>query len=149
MHGFRRSTFKLYKVQRDDAIIVELVRRGLEFWNNHVVPRVPPPDAPPAKLETLKAIRRVPEKVIALPDDELFMTWDIARAERLACEKKEERAEAELLQALGDAEAGTLPDGSMVTYMETVRRGYTVQESTYRQLRLKRAKGTDENESGI
>jgi hypothetical protein len=46
-----------------------------------------------------------------------------------------------LIQALADAEGGELPDGRLVTFMETKRAAHSVAESKYRQLRLRGAKG--------
>lgn len=34
---------RLYRVERDPEIIVGLRQKEIDFWNNHVLPRVPPP----------------------------------------------------------------------------------------------------------
>jgi hypothetical protein len=38
---------------------------------------------------------------------------------------------------LGDAEGGLLPDGRLITFMETHKKAYSVKASTFRSLRIK------------
>lgn len=114
---FGRLDMRLYKIERDDKLIAKLVDIGSEWWEHYVVPKTPPPQDTPARIELLKRIEREPEKVIALAD-ELVSTWDAAQKARLEAEKMEKQALATLLEALGDAEAGMLSNWSMFTYLE-------------------------------
>lgn len=126
---------RMYVVERD-ARMVELVEEwGAWLWD-HVERDVMPTGAP--KIETLKRLIREPGKTVSIPDD-LVLMWTTARNMRLNAEKLEKEAERNLLAALGDAEAGESGVGC-VTYLETIRKGYTVGESRYRTLRIKNTK---------
>ncbi len=138
MPGFRSLDFKLYRVFRNDDLAEAVASAGREFMHNHVRPRVPPADFRPS-LEILKRVRREPKKIVPLAV-ELADRLVVARA---ACKQAEgEKAEAErsILTALADAEGGDLGDGRMVTYLPSKRRGYTVEETTYRTIRVKTPK---------
>jgi predicted phage-related endonuclease len=38
-----RREFKIYRIPRNQELIDNLIEAGREFWENHVVPQVPPP----------------------------------------------------------------------------------------------------------
>ncbi len=107
----------LYEVTRDERIIAAIIRRGEEFWNENVYPKVPPADCEPADLDILKRIRRIPETYADI-DTELVTAWETAKANRLEAEKAETTAFAEVLMAVGDAEGVMLPDGREFTYFK-------------------------------
>lgn len=130
--------FRLYRVDRNDELADAVAERCRDFMLNHVRADVPPPDCRPS-LDVLKRVKRTPNKTVEI-DAELLGELLERKCARLAAEKAEKEAEAAVLAALGDAEAATWPGGSL-TYYETQRKGYTVQATTYRQLRLKAAKG--------
>ncbi|HAX81689.1 MAG TPA: hypothetical protein DCY40_03855 [Actinobacteria bacterium] len=113
---------RLYRVDRDPALLDVIVPRCHAWWEHHVVGGVPPSDSVPS-LELLARVRRIPDKVAAI-DAEVVEAWDAARAVRLAAEKDEEAAKALLLAALGDAEAADYGDPvKIVTYLSQSRRG--------------------------
>lgn len=99
-------------------------------------------------MEVVKRLRRVPNKVVALPDD---CEWLLSTRERLKAEAKDiserlEETDKLLLLKLQDddgtyAEEGVLSDGRSVTYYEQHRKGYTVEPASFRVLRVKKAKG--------
>ncbi len=135
---FNRFDFRLYRVDRNDELADIVAAKGVEFWRNHVEPRVPPTNCLPS-LEVLKRVRREPNKVVPVADD-LVDAVVVARA---ACRQAEEdchHAEAALLAAMGDAEGGTYSRGQ-VTYLESKRKGYVVSDTTFRALRIKANKG--------
>jgi predicted phage-related endonuclease len=112
---FDRLERVMYRVKRNDDLIKVVVERGREFWQNHVLPRVPPSDLLPS-LGVLRRLRRVPEKVVSV-DAGLVEAWRAARAARLEDEKAEAAAAAELIAALGDAEGAEFGDPKkIVTY---------------------------------
>jgi len=116
--SFGRLDMRLYKIERDDALIAKLVKIGTDWWEAYVVPKIQPADGPPARIELLKRIEREPGKIVDIPDD-LVAHWDDIRRRRLDTKKLEEEALAYILQALGDAETGgRLSDGSIFTYLE-------------------------------
>lgn len=113
--------FLMFKVDRDDEVSAEIARHGREFWENHVLPRVPPPDAAPS-LDVVKRIRRVPETVADI-DPDLTERFFAAKERARAAEKEAKEAQAMLLAALGDCEAGDDGGEKIWTYFEQGRRG--------------------------
>jgi len=114
-----RLEWRMYCVLRSDPLIKVLVERELAFWWDHVSKGVPPDDEPPP-LELLKAMHREPGTVVELAGDAAAFCWDrrqTAAERRKACDEVYDRDTAELLQLLGDAEGGRLPDGRLLTYL--------------------------------
>lgn len=137
MPGFKSFDFRMYRVERDDDLAEAIAAKGREFMEKYVRLGIRPDDFRPS-IEVLKRVRRQPNKTVEVPDD-LVDQLVVARAAKSLAEKDVKDAEAALLAALGDAEAGSYAKGT-VTYMETKRRGYTVEDTTYRTLRVKPAK---------
>ena len=110
--------WKLYVVPRSDQIISALVAREIEFWERHVLLRCPPESSAPS-LDILKALRRDPGSCIDLPKDSSAMSMhrELAAEKRKSAQAEYDDATAKLLAMLGDAEAGLLPDGRMITYL--------------------------------
>lgn len=125
-----------FLIPRDESVCDLILETAKRFWEEHVIPRVPPPDVLPS-LDSLKVLRREPKKRVEL-SGQLLVNWETMRSVRKATEEKETRAKAALLTALGDAEEatfdyegegellaligkneGTLP---MITYYEQTRR---------------------------
>jgi len=133
--GFKSLDFRLYRVERNDELVAAVAAAAVDFMENHIRPELPPDDFRPS-LEVAKRIRREPDVVVDIPED-LFTAYKEAQAAASAAEKAKKAAQAELLAALGTAEGGSCALGS-VTYLEQTRKSYTVAESTYRVLRLKK-----------
>jgi predicted phage-related endonuclease len=116
---YREFHFEAYQVQRHDGLIAQIRERGEWFWEKHVLRDIPPPAVMP-HLETIKRIRREPTSKIAL-DGEALAAWTLM--ENLKATRKEldegiEATYSQILSMLGQAEAGELEDGSMLTYLE-------------------------------
>ena len=94
----------------------------------------PPPEPP--QLDTLKRIHRQPSKVVTIADD-LRDRFEEAKANAKASDEEKDRAQRELLAALGDAEAGEC-SGGQYTYFEQSRKESFVAASTFRILRFKK-----------
>lgn len=129
--------FVMYYVRPNPSLHEIILESSELFWRNHVIEQVPPEGKPP-RLETLKRIRREPNKTVSV-HDELVEAYLLAQKAKSDAEKAYEYAQAELLAALGDAEAAEY-SGGVLTYYETTRKGFTVEESTFRVLRHKAAK---------
>ena len=112
----------MYVVERNEDIITAIVERGLQFWNEHVLTKIPPPDSEPGNIELFKRIIRVPEK-FAEVDNSLIGEWETRKTERLYSEKLEKIAFAELLLELGDAEGVNMDAGRTLTYFKQERNG--------------------------
>lgn len=111
--------WRIYKVPRCQAIIDAMVDREMDFWRAHVLPKIPPTDAPPA-IDVLRYLKRDPGKIVTLTEAAIE-AWEEreakAEAKKLA-EYEYESATARVLALLGDAELGELPDGRTLVYCE-------------------------------
>ena len=116
----RRAEFRLYCVPRHAELIAELVAAELRFWREHVEPRIPPADRPVPPLPALKQLRRDPNTVVTLPAEAaaIIRRWEEAKAAAKVATDQAEDAQAAVLMLLGAAEAGRLPDGRALTYLE-------------------------------
>jgi putative phage-type endonuclease len=110
----------MFVVERNEKLIGSLRRRGEEFWDKHVLAKLPPPDSMPS-MEIARNIRRQAGKTIELGID-VTQRWLEAKDALKAAEDAKEAAEALLLTYMGDAEAADTPLGR-ITYFpqEAVR----------------------------
>ena len=108
----------LYCVERNDDLADRMAAIEVRFWEEHIVPQIPPTDETPP-LEILKGLRREPQSVVDL-DATVLADWEsleAAKAEVEAVESAKKAAYARVVHALGDAEAGLLPDRRLITYL--------------------------------
>ena len=133
-YGLRRG---LYRVDRDDAIVNGVAEQCRQFWHEHVEKRVPPEGTSP-NLDLLKRIRREPGSSVYLEDADVFrVNWQqYCRQQATRWEKAAKYADAQLIARLGSTEGANLPDGRIVTYLETHRKGYVVEPTTFRSLKI-------------
>lgn len=127
--------FVLYYVPRLPDLIGAIVEREIEFWR--CVQADTPPEGTPS-MDALKRMRRQPNKTVEI-DPVLVEMYRTAQEKAKAAEKEADEAKKLLLAALGDAEAGDA-GSETVTYFESSRKGYVVEPTTYRQLRIKKGK---------
>jgi predicted phage-related endonuclease len=138
--GFGPLKFRLFRVDRDEQLCTDLEALANDFWHNYVLTGKQP-EGEYANLETLKRIVRVPNKVVPI-SDEMVTRWMEHKQNRLDAEKivkgiktAEDAALAEILTTMGDAEGGQCNMG-VLTYMETHRKGYTVEATSYRSVKF-------------
>lgn len=133
--------FVRYRVLRDEELVGALVERLARWWDLHITKGVEPTITEPLPLDVLKRLRRQPEKTIDLYDDAIQAAaeLDAAKATKSAAEKTCEAAQSKLITMLGDAEAGRLSDGRLVTFLQSTRKAYAVDETTFRTLRIRKA----------
>lgn len=121
--AFGRIAIRRYRVERSVQLCEAITDACVDFWTNHVLPGVPPTDAPPP-LRILASLERAEGKSIAL--EEKFLTtaeeWEDAKAKAKAWEERAEDLKAALVFALGDAEMGVLPDSRRFTFTQQERR---------------------------
>ncbi len=134
--------FVRYQVARDEDLCRELIERCSRWWDRHIEKGIEPTITEPIPLDVLKRIRRQPAKTIDLNGDSLAVVaeWESAKVAKSLAEKAAEAAQSNLLTLLGDAEGANLPDGRLVKYMQQTRKGYTVDETTFRVLRITKGK---------
>lgn len=135
--AFRRFEFKLYRVERDDALADDIAGRCVDFMERYVKTDTPPPDYRPS-LEVVKRIKRVIGTEQTIPDMAVTL-WRAKAAVFKQAEKELKEAQAALIASLGTAEVGVDADGvPLVTYKTIHRAAYPVAASSYRQLRYAR-----------
>lgn len=137
MPGYRSFDFRLYRIDRDDDLADAVANAGIEFMQKHVIPDVAPENYCPS-VDVLKRVRREPNKTVELSEELVSAYVDCQVRSKQADEQKEE-AQRRILTALGDAEAGTFA-GGRVTYLQQTRKSYTVNESTFRVMRVGKKK---------
>ena len=127
--------FVMFDVALDRELMSLMIARCEDFWNENVLKRVPPDDSI-LSLGVAKRLKRTPSKTVPV-DAAVVAAWMKARDERLSAEKADKAAQAALLTALGDAEAGESELG-IVTYNLTERKAYEVKATSFRTLRIKK-----------
>lgn len=108
-HGF---SFAMYRVEFDARLAAIIEERVCDFWHKHVERDIPPDGSVPS-VAAISHIRREPGKVITLTDQAVVRAFAAARDARKAAEEQEDKAKAELLAALGDAEGAMAPGWSV------------------------------------
>lgn len=78
-----------YRVERDDETIADMRERAVDFWQHHVIPRVPP--EPVSLTDVMQMTRKMSGKPVDLDDEMAKWLKDIAkiRANRKAFEDDE------------------------------------------------------------
>lgn len=131
------QTFKWCDLERNDKFLKLYEERAREFWRR--VELGDPPTAGADDREVLQAL--YPKDMgatIILPHESA--EWDAVRVEAdehiAQWKKKKDEAEAKLRAAIGDASYGRVPSGGPRYSCRLVERdAYTVEPSSYRQLR--------------
>lgn len=129
--------FAIFQVPRDPQIIDVIANEASDFWSKNVLADVPPENILP-NAAVVRRVRREPDKTVTL-DHSLVEKWEAAKQIESSAKKDKEAALAAILAALGDAEAGATEQG-VFTYMETTRKGYVVEATTYRTARFRKNK---------
>jgi putative phage-type endonuclease len=108
--------FVMYHVPADMELMVIISQRAEDFWFNHVVPKIAPDDSLPS-LPAVKRVSRIPNTTVSVADD-IVNRWLDAKASLQMAGEEKEAAEAALLAALGNAEAGSCSFGKL-TYFQS------------------------------
>lgn len=129
--------FQLFQVNQDQKIKDIIISKALDFWNNFVKTETAPPNITPS-LGVIKRVKREPESVVDI-DDEPVKKWQDVCERFSEIKKAKEAAQANLIKALGTAEAGNCTLGQ-ITYLETFRKGFTVKPSKFRKIGFRKNK---------
>ena len=108
-------TEEMYSVERNESIISSIIERGEQFWQDHVLKKIPPEETESGNIQIFKRIVRVPNKYAEV-DPNIIKAWDNAREERLLAQKEEKAALTVLLNKLGDAEGAKISNEKEFTY---------------------------------
>lgn len=96
-------SFSMYRVDFNEKLAQVIEESVLDFWKCVEEGRAPTGSAP--SLDVISHVRRTPGKVVDISAD-VIANYRSAVATRKDAEALEERAKADLLAALGDAEIG-------------------------------------------
>ncbi len=93
-------------------------------------------------LNVAKRLKRTPDKIVTLTEDcyGLINRLDEWKATVKEAEKNVDGLKAEIIHELADSEAGLLPDGRLVTFLETTRNNKP-KEASVSKFRVLRVKG--------
>ena len=114
--------FQMFHVKKDSLITDTILDKALDFWDC-VESDTPPANIAPS-VAFIKRIKRIPEKVVEI-DEKLIKEWEDAKGKVKWAKAVLEDAQAEMLTALGDAEAGQFTRAGkpmLLTYFEQCRR---------------------------
>lgn len=143
---------RCYRFERDEELCAALIQKAVDFWNNHVIPRIPPP--PQTKADAAALVRKFAGFSFEASDSlkaALAVLRDVkVKVKSLAHEA--EAAEMAVLELLaisisahgevGDAAKFTVIEGgkSIATWNLQKRDGYIVKPTEFRVLRLGKEK---------
>lgn len=129
--------FRYYAIQRDDELIGMMADKAHDFWNNHVVPGIPPStvDDSPA----WRQIGKAPQKGKAIQStpaiEQLRREYLLAKSDLEAADAKLETVKNRMILALGDAEK-VMSDDWYISYQERKGRTSTDWEGLVKELAI-------------
>lgn len=135
---FAGQRFAVYTVRRDDALIDMLVKAESEFWLRVTERRPPEPDWMHPATAGLMARLYEPRAglEVAIDNPDLADEYERLGKVRSEADANRKAVRARLIEAMGGAEFGHLPDGRRVRYYTQAVKGYTVEPSEHPELRI-------------
>ena len=131
-----------YKIIADRDLHSMIEQKVDDWWQCHMIDDV----APSMVGVSSKVLSMLPRQEIQIElDDRVSRVIDeleYAKSERKRLDEKVKMLQTVIVSELGEADAGSLSDGTLVTYKETKRKAHTreVPESAFRTLRVKKVK---------
>ena len=117
-----------------------IIEKAREWWQRHIIEGETVAITDPGMLPTLNeltSIKRHDETVDLDDEVEVILNRrDFLTGQQSLYRKELIQIKRQLLLALGEADKGVTSSGREVTYTEQERKGYTVEPSTYRVLRV-------------
>lgn len=143
------SDFRIYTVRRMESVVNDLIEMESEFWNEHVLKRIPPePDWTNARTPELIAKMYPPTAGIEVSMSELLpRVQEYHKCKQLSSEaaKAADSIKAEIIYAMKDAATAHV-EGWKVSRKQVTRKSYTVAETTYSDFRISPPKGLKVND---
>lgn len=131
--------FNVKEIQRNDEVIERLVNAAQNFWENNVIPRVPPaPDGSASSKEILKRMypKEDQAKAINLPElTEDYKLYKEYSEQMKLINPQIEAIKQKIMFLMGAAEVAMIGDHK-VTWKTISKDGYFVKPSSSRQLRI-------------
>lgn len=151
LHGIGK---RLYKVLKDPDLCAALRDRARYLWTTYIEPRVMPEITDIVSMSEAHALRLpkfglVAGKAIVLTPAHGMVAdlMDLSGKAKYAEDRFHEGLSNLMKMALGDAEVGILPDSSMLVRKSITRTGYTVEPTSYIEMRrVKPRKRKDESD---
>ncbi len=143
---FNRTTCEtaIVPVEPDPDYIGELTEIEAEFWSDLEKGIPPQPDGSVSAAKTLRKLypQHVPGKEIMLDTDliDVGLALEQAKQSKKGIDGEIREYESKLISAIGEAEIGTLPDGTAYTYRSQKRAEFISKATEYRVLRRKEAR---------
>jgi len=135
-----RSTPSMYCVERANHLdrIAHIERECCDFWNNHILPGIPPAEIP--QLGTVKRDMRprLPDNIVTLQNESVERSKSLA-AQITALERQKREVDAAIRRDMSGAMYGITPLGHRVTISNHNRKGYTVEPTTVSRMEIKLA----------
>lgn len=135
---FGTQRVERYFVERNDYFIDDLYEACGRFWR-YVTDKVEPPiDESRATAEALYRLHPQDSgNAVYLPAeaDQIILEREAAKESIKAAERIEARTENQLKAWIGDYTFGVTPEGRVMSWKTIDRKGYTVEPTTFRQLR--------------
>ena len=128
--------FAMFQVPRHEGLAAAIREKAREFWQEYVLSDTQPPDSQPS-LAVAKYIRRIPDRITDV-DPALVQRWLLAKEAAADAKTDAEEAAAEILAAMGEAEAARAGEMGGVTYFQTNRKGFTTEPTSFRTLRYRK-----------
>lgn len=128
--------FAMFEVHRNEKIVGMILEAAEAFWVKNVQTDTPPADSS-ASLQVVKRAIRQTGKTTEI-DPQLVEDWLEARGRASQAEKAAEKAQAQILAAMADADAARAGRFGAVTYYQQTRKAYQCKASTFRVLRHKK-----------
>jgi len=130
--------FAMFTIRPHAELMAAIQSKSAEFVES-LAGDTPP--AEPPQLDTLKRLRRQPNKILPQCDeiDQLWEQYEAANAAAKTTEKAKETIQRQILAKLQDAEAIECR-GGRITYFEQSRAGHVAQPSTFRVMRFAKGK---------
>lgn len=142
---FGKHDFRVYTVRYSESFARSLTAQEEVFWRRVLERRPPEPDfRHHCTPDALALLYGTDDGVVVLGDDVLDAVNEYERLGEIRSTAESERncAKAKILHAMQNAAAAILPDGTELRRKQVTRKEYTVKESTYQVLRVKRTKET-------
>ena len=129
--------FGYFFARRDDKIVKLIREQAIRFWEENVLGDKAPENVVPS-LAMIKQIRHIEGDPVPLAE-EMVQQWLDAKERATAANKEKEFFQAEILAALDGHDMGTCELGD-ITNLEQSRKGYVVEPTSFRVMRLKKRK---------
>jgi putative phage-type endonuclease len=114
------NKFVYKEVIRDDEVIEFLYKLESDFWNNHVIPKIPPPvDGSDSCKDSLnKLYKNSIDEMIEFSPDEMKLVEELrmVKSEIKLLEKRKDELENNIKFLLGDKQIGTYDGIEIVTW---------------------------------